>query len=118
MLKHYVEFLYPGVFVSESYEREIKSRDNIKNIPKNCYGYRFFDREEIVINKENLVGKEKNYSGTYYFGESFTLNEVKKLNGNHKILIDNMKINNWKKVVKTRIGNFQPLYYNDKVLND
>jgi hypothetical protein len=45
MLKHYVEFLYPGVQLIETSTMEVKNRGpSIIKAPKDCCGYRFFDR--------------------------------------------------------------------------
>ena len=42
MLKHYVEFLYPGLFVSEASVEEIAERDVKKvELPDNCFGFCF-----------------------------------------------------------------------------
>lgn len=109
MLKHYVEFLYPGLIVSESEEREVPSRDykDLKKIPKNCFGFRFFDRVENTVDDEILYGQNKNYSKMYYpKANKYSLSEVKEQFPDHNILISNMKNNGWKYVVRTRHGNF------------
>jgi hypothetical protein len=64
MTKHYVLFFFPGFFVSETDEREVKTRNPklLKGVPKNCYAFQFFDREEIVSDGERLVGESKNFS--------------------------------------------------------
>ncbi|MEE9510396.1 MAG: hypothetical protein V3V81_07880 [Candidatus Bathyarchaeia archaeon] len=119
MLKHYVEFFYCGSFFSETDVKLIKNRRELFTIPKGCYGYRFFDREEAEQKGEMLWGKKKNYSGIYYFGEVMSLKEVKEqrlsIRGS-KMLINNMEGNGWKRIVKTRMGNFQPFSKRDKII--
>ena len=78
MLKHYVEFLYPGLFVSEASVEEIAERDVKKvELPDNCFGFCFFDRTVTVIDGQTLTGDRKNVSGWYYQGEKMTLEQVK-----------------------------------------
>jgi len=101
--------MYAGVFMSESSEEEVKERDHtIIDAPKDCFGYRFFSREEAEDHGEILKGKNKDYSGFYYFGTVMTKEQVEKHVDNPDTLLSNMRINNWDRVVKTRLGNFQP----------
>lgn len=116
MLKHYVAFLYPGSFFPEEKSKEIKSRDEKIEIPDGCFAYYFWDREEVLMGKELLVGKEKNRSGRFYLGETLTLEEIEKSPG-CEILASNMRVNAWPVVVKTRMGNYQPVLENDVVLD-
>ena len=62
------------------------------------------------------MGQPKNYSGTYYFGRVMTVSDVRKEVPNSDILISNMGGNGWKKVIRTRRGNFQPFGLEDKVV--
>ena len=121
MLKHYVEFFYCGSFFSETKVKLIKNRNEVFEIPKNSYGCRYFVREEVKKGDEILMGKEKNYSGMYYIGEVMSLEEVKEKRlsiRESKTLINNMEGNKWKHVVKTRRGNFQPFYKEDKLIDE
>lgn len=116
-LVHYVELLYAGIFMSETNEKKVKKRDHTKiKAPKDCFGYRFFSREETDSNGEILKGKKKNYSGYYYFGEVYTKEDVEKYVDNPRILLSNMSGNGYDKVVKTRLGNFQPFYTGKDVI--
>jgi hypothetical protein len=118
-LKHYVEFLYPGIFVSESSVNEVKDRDPDKVVvPKECFAFLFFDRTETIVDDEILVGKRKNESGRYYInGVIYTLEQVKNQFPESKILISNIQCNKWNKVIKTRAGNWQPFEKNDTVIH-
>lgn len=117
MIKQYVEFLYSGILFPETEIRKIEERDPSKlKIPKSCFGYRFFERQEADVDGETLVGEPKNYSGITYFGTVMTLSDVKREMPNARTLISNMKGNGWDKVVKTRRGNFQPLKLEDRVV--
>ena len=120
MLKHYVEYLYPGIIVSETSVSEIPERDVSKvNISDRCFGFRFFDRTVTVVDGELLTGDRKNVSGWHYQGEKMTLEQVKATNGNdgkYDILISNMECNGWSTVVKTKFGQFMPLESDDTVI--
>lgn len=116
--RHYVEFLYPGAFVSESSVREIKEgeRDNIE-IPDGAFGYRFFERMETKSdNGETLKGNKRNVTGWHYKGQKLSLVDIENMYPEKDILISNMRNNNWMYVVKTKFGQFIPLSGGDVVL--
>lgn len=119
-LKHYVEFLYPGSFFNESSAREVETRDpSAVQTPREAFGYKFFDRQEYVAQDgEVLVGEPRNRSGTHYFGRLMSLADVKREVPDSDILQSNMKSNGWKKVVRTRHGNFQPFEKGDLVVGE
>lgn len=121
MLKHYVEFLYPGILFSETSVREVKTRQykKLKKIPKECFGFRYFDKEEIKKCGDILRSKEKNWSGLYCFGEVYTLDRVKKEYPNEKILIGNIDRNSRTgKAIKTRRGNWILFEKNDRIIEE
>lgn len=110
MLKHYVEFYYPGSFLPETDVKEIKNRETKITLPKGSYGYQFFDIEEVVEKGELLKGQPKNHSGMYYKGKLYSYKEAQKEFADKKILLSNMKNNGWKWIVCTVAGNFQPFF--------
>ena len=127
MLKHYVEYLYPGILfsISKAFKpnssfSEISERDVSKvSISENCIGFRFFDRTETVLDGEILICHRKNISGWYYKGEKMTIEQVKETYGNDdnfRIIISSMECNDVEFVVKTRFGQFIPLHYKDEVI--
>lgn len=115
-LKQYVTFLIPGSFFPNEQTEEIFSRNQVLDIPDNCFAYQFFDREEVEQDGELLVGNKKNVSGRFYLGKTMTAQEIEAEGGHNQILLANMKINGWDKVVKTRMGNYQPIEKDDVVL--
>lgn len=117
MLKTYVEFFFPGSFMSETSTTEVSDRSTPTHVPPNAFAYRFHEIEEVTLDGEKLKGNAKNYSGMHYFGQAFTLSQVKEQFPTQKILISNMECNGWKKIVRTKIGNFQPLNDNDVVFH-
>lgn len=117
MLKHYVEFLYPGILFGESSIREVDNRNPYSvTIPDEAYGFRFLDKEEIAIDDEILKGKNKNVSGWYYQGRKMSIEDVKREMPNKNILIDNMISNRYGFIVFTKFGQAFPLEDNDTVL--
>ena len=111
--KTYVEFSYPGALFAETEDKEIITRDVkkvLKIMPKGAFCFRFYDMT-------SNFGKEKNKSGKYYPGATpYTIEQVKKIGKDFSILASNMECNNWPTVIKTRIGNFQPLEKGDIIL--
>lgn len=117
MLKHFVEFSYPGIFFSEYSHEEIAERKpELVTVPKEAFAYRFFDQVQTVVDGEPLTGERKNYSRYTYFGKVYTLEEVKKEFPEYTTLISNMECNGWNRVVRTRKGNWQPLEEGDTVI--
>jgi hypothetical protein len=105
---------------ADSTEKEVADRNPSRaKRSKDYYAFRFFDREEIVSRDtgKKLAGENFNYSGLYYpNAEVYTLEQVKKLFPRDETLITNMTNNKYKKAVKTRCGNWQPLERGDKVI--
>jgi len=116
MLKHYVEFLLPGSFFPESIVREVADRTRPPiDTPKNCFGYTFFSRTEVELDGEILRGQIKDRSPRTYFGKVMTLEEVKAMPGDNRILISNVS-QYPRGAVKTVCGNWQPLEEGDVVI--
>ncbi len=116
MLKQYIEFFYPGSFVSETSVQEVSDRTPPAELPKGAYAYRFFARSEVTQDGETLRGQAKEHSPTTYCGAAMTLEEVRALPGDHHILIGNMECNGLDRVVRTVRGQFFPLEAGDTVV--
>lgn len=114
MKVHFVKIWYAGTFVSEDSHKEIDSREDFK-LPSGAYGYQFYNKEMIVQGKEKLFGNPKNESKTYLKGTVYTLEQVKRLFPESKIMISNMENNNWDKVIKCGQG-FLPFDDNKNIL--
>lgn len=120
MLKHYVEFLYPGIFTSESSSKQVEKRDsNLIEIPEGSFGFRFYDIEEFTTESGKILkGEIENYSGWYYKGQKMSLEDVKIQMPEKEILISNMEINGWDYIVFTKYGQAFPLNINDSVIKE
>ena len=116
MLKHFVEFLYPGIIVCETSTKEIAERKpELITVPEGAFAYRFYDQVHTIVDGELLKGEAKNFSGYTYFGKAYSLEEVKRLFPESRTLISNMECNGYAKVVRTRAGNWMPLSEEDTV---
>lgn len=120
--KSYIEKIYRGIFVSEASTIEVIKRDpmQIKNDGK-MQGFRFYDKEFVVDGKKSYEGEITNYSNWIYFGKRLSLNEVKRLYGNHpdyRILIRNMENNNYQYVCHTQVGSFLPMEEGDMTFDE
>jgi hypothetical protein len=118
MNKYYVEFLYPGLIFGDTSSEEVQDEDPKKiEIPERATGFRFYSQTESVTeDNEILRGKKKDYSGWYYKGREMTLEDIKREIPNERILISNMEINKWNRVVKFDCGQYYPLEDKDVVL--
>lgn len=120
--KKYVEYLYPGLIVSETSREEVDHHDPTKvHERKNVIGFRFVEQEFIISDGEEFIGKEKNCTNWYYIGKRLTLDEVKerfKNDPKYSILISNMENNHIHSVCMTRFGNFMPMENGDVTLEE
>ena len=109
MTKHFVEFLSPGTFVSESTRKEIDSwdvdkaqamaRDIVERHAAKPYGFRFLSRTRAG---DELDSKVSAMSGIYYLGGRLrTREEVIADNlPNEETLRCNMQSNNVERVIE------------------
>lgn len=118
MVKHYVEFLCPGLFSSNNQCKEVQSRkpDCVNSIPKDAYAYYFFDRDVKNVNGHNFFGKITNVSPTFYLGTKYSLEEIKNQFPEENALISTMKLENHQFAVKTCKGNWEILKNGDTVI--
>ena len=58
--KKYVEYLYPGLIVSETSRSEIEHNDPEKvEIKEHCVGFRFIEQDFVIDGKEQYDGKTR-----------------------------------------------------------
>lgn len=117
MLKHYVEFLHPGIIVTENSSEEVNHQNpDLIKLPEGAFGFRFYDRQEKKSEGELLVGKPKNHSHWFMQGEVLTLIDVRLSFPDKKTLISNMERNKIRRVCKTKFGQFVPLEKEDTII--
>ena len=117
VIKRYVTFYFPNIFVDDSEDKEVGHRDPAKlAIPEHCHAFCFYERKIITVDGERLKGPRKNYTGLYYInGDIFTLEQVRRQFPKEKILISNMECNKWGKVIRTKNGGWRPFEKDDSV---
>lgn len=121
--QHFVEYFYPGLLFAESSSRQIATHsvgEALKGMSKKAYGFKLYDKQILRAMVEDgtstTVEKTLNESGMYYpGGVIYTMAEIKNQQG-ESILYCNMWGNDYKKVVKTRLGNYQPFTDKDRIL--
>lgn len=122
MKKHFVVFLSPGTFVSETTTREVDSWD-VKQATEMAkevkerhgatpYGFQFITRERGDSELDSKVTKR---SGTYYLGGIIlTLEDVvSRNNPKDSILISNMRGNGYKRIIENRNSYLVTMPFND-----
>ena len=113
--KTYIEYFFPGLLFSANASEETnKEKKFPKKLPRNCYGFRFYEVTSDVVDGEELSGKAKNYSNLYLIGKEYSFKEVKKRWSNQTILISNL---NGKPGVLCHTGTWQEKTNTVTVLN-
>lgn len=116
----YVTFYIPGIIFGKSYNKEIETLDP-KEIewPDNAYAFTLHEREDIIEGDKVYRSTPVQIGPMYYHPDSKieTLEEVKANRSNRKvdILINNMEINRYDKIIWTRWGNWPQPYSEDKI---
>ena len=121
----YVTYLIPGLIVADESSREVPDRDPeriAREAERSVVAFKFFDKVSTTVTVDGLelqaASQPFRRSGWYYIdGEAFTAEQVAALDGNHSILLDNMRSNGWERVVRCRTGGFQPLRDGDTVIS-
>lgn len=87
-------------------------------LPGSAYAFYFTRRTRAETDKgEVMFGAEREKSVTYYpDGESVTKEDVAKL-PDCRILLRNMECNNWDRVVRSRLGNYQPFNEDTQIIS-
>lgn len=120
--KHYVTILYPGLLFPEERTRPVAARDPdqvLKSLESSAFAFSFFDREEVNAGDEVLRGDPKNRSGLYYLGKEYSAEEViAEYQGReaYRVLVSNVQVNEYSRMVHCRTGNWRPLLEGDVVI--
>lgn len=115
IIKHYVKEYSPDSIGSEVNEREIESRESF--IPADrTFCYQFFDRKFVLDDDGELyTGKYINHSPFYYEGEIWDIEEARERGT--CALVENMRINNFKRIVHTKYNTAHVLHDEDIVVS-
>jgi hypothetical protein len=104
-MKHFVKFLSPGTFLDEITTLGVSSWNikEAKELAKTIverhgakpYGFKFFTTKTEDAKDHRTV-----HSSTYFLGgKVLTLEEVEQTMSEEKILIENMRMNKWDKII-------------------
>ncbi|MBE3039715.1 MAG: hypothetical protein IMZ62_13010 [Chloroflexi bacterium] len=108
------ELLFPGAFFNEDEVIDLPALDvNQVPIKPGCFAFRLGihkSQTAILDDGREIPHSEITWNpGRYYLGGTiYTLDEIEAMDESHGTLATNMRSNNWLRVVKTRMGNFQP----------
>jgi hypothetical protein len=98
-LQHFVDIYYNGAFFADKVTRHISTREGFE-LPENAFSFSFYDRRCIELDNDTLLGNEINRTKAFYRGVVLTANDVKRMYPENKILLDNIRINDWEYVVQ------------------
>ena len=114
-------FFRPGSFVGETWETPVDSLspDDVE-WPKEAYAFQLRKSSCVIVDGVQYKSDTTNVGPMYYHPDSkvMTLAEIEARNDpNDRILLSNMRMNNWPAVVLTRWGNWpQPTGNDIKIL--
>lgn len=101
-IKRYVQYWYPGTFVSDTEERELKDGEQ-PTLEGNAYAYQTFERQCVKsADGEVLTGEPRNHSKQFIKGVLWDIDDAKRLGT--PTLVSNMRISKWEHVVKCSQG--------------
>lgn len=118
----YAELAYPGSFFPETTTVKVSQKTTAEELfkergSKGCYRIDFFTRTEEKRGDDVLVGKSVKEKKHYLYGTGYTIEQLKKLEEDHRILISNCECNGWKGAVRCKPGNWQPWDDNTVIIN-
>ena len=122
MVKHYVEFLFPGVLFAETTTRCLPSRRSpIRNVPEGCYGWRRFFIETRKSKSGRMLSSDRlSTSATTFIGEYVAAADVpRRFRGpRYAILRSNVRGNReyYRAVCRCPGGNIVPVHGRDRVI--
>ena len=122
--KQYLRYYYPGFLFSGDSVAEVKERDPklaAMDAPEGAYAFLYYASTKVSVHLDDetilTTGDERDASPTYYIdAEMLTYDDVARLEGDHKILLDNMHGNAMAAVIRCRTGNFQEFVEGKTVL--
>lgn len=121
-MKHFAEYLFPGFLFAEETTRELTKRsvaEGFNNAPEGAYCFTLYDTEEApdLGSDFNVTAKRKNVSGRFYLGgRVYTLEQVKAMGEEYRILAANMRGNGWERAIRCITGNWQPFTDDDLLI--
>lgn len=98
---------------------KVQSRDISKvEIPKNAFGYRFFDVVSNFSDEGVWLGSDRvNFTPFYYFGGTlYTIAQAKKAFSEIEKTLESMRLDGVKKIIRFKTGMWQMFRQNDLII--
>ena len=122
MIKSFIEFGYPGTLFLETTVREAESRAAPKELPADADSYRFFGQSVATQEQDGesiaVRGARRDVSGWVYpGGVAYGADSVEREfpGDRHSILRFNVRVNKFKRIVKTSRGRITEMADEDSV---
>lgn len=120
-IKRWVRFWMPGAFFGESRDVDlpIYTEPSAVKWPDDAYAFTLHERTEIVDDDgARYLGKPQQLGPMFFHPDSqvMTLAEVELDPRATKILLDNMRVNGWDRIVWSRWGNWPQQFDPEKCL--
>lgn len=113
MKVHYVEFMFAGLFFSETSLKKVSQKDLKVKMPEGAFAYRRCWRTEVKEGRETLVGELHRENTIYYrHGELLDFKQLTKEYGKNSIVVCNMKYDEYPHVIRIGRGIY-PFYKED-----
>ena len=114
----FVRFYTPGLIVAETQTADVATLDPMAVAwPDNAYAFTLHERDDVVDGGETYRGEARQVGPMYYHPESrvMTAEEIAARNDpTDRILLSNMRGNQWPRVVYSRWGNWPQPYDAEK----
>lgn len=119
----YVTYLLPASFFSAEKVEAIPERNpqqQAVDAPKEAFAFYYYDIVTVVVEHKNeevcLESEHLDMSGTHYIGgKVYALDDLEN-QPDRTILAANLRSFNAKAAILTRVGNFQPFFEGDEVI--
>jgi len=110
--KRYAHLSFPGSFFANTRDVEVTTETAQELFEKNpnCYKIQFYTQTVTEMDGEELRGKITSEPKSHLRGKGYSLTQMEQMldKDEHRILLDNVRINGWYGAVKCKIGNWQP----------
>lgn len=114
----YATFFGTGSFVAENWKTDLTSGDPREvKWPQNAYAFTLHRREDVTVDGTVYRGTPDQLGPMYYHPDSVVedLDQVKANPRATKVMIDNMRINEWPQIIWTRWGNWPQVFDADRM---
>lgn len=110
----YVRFLSPGSFVANDWTMPVDSADpRAVKWPENAYAFTLHERVDVMDGPDTFKGEAKQIGPVYYHPDSRILTQAEiaaKGAPRDRVLLCNMRCNEWPSVIYSRWGNWPQPY--------